>query len=80
MIDIDKCMQMYNDNRNWYVVTYNPPAGKRGRGLPSAEEELINRLYAEVKRLREGIKSLAENIHDDMRGKYMIDALMELIE
>ena len=39
-----------------------------------------NDLLAEVKRLREGIKSLAENIHDDMRGKYLIDALMELIE
>ena len=37
-------------------------------------------LLAEVKRLREGIKSLAENIHDDMRGKYMIDALMEMIQ
>ena len=37
-------------------------------------------LRAEVLRLREGIKSLAENIHDDMRGKYMIDALMELID
>ena len=40
------------------------------------EEEL----KAEVKRLREGIKSLAENIHNDIRGKYMIDALMEMIE
>jgi len=37
-------------------------------------------LLAEVKRLREGIKSLAETTHKDIRGKYLIDVLMEMIE
>ena len=34
-------------------------------------------LLAEVKRLREGIKLIAENTHEDMRIKY--NALMELL-
>ncbi len=42
--------------------------------------DVADNLLAEVKRLREGIKSLAENIHADIRGKYIIDALMELVE
>ena len=37
-------------------------------------------LLEEVKRLRKGIKLLAENMPVSMSGKYMIDALMELIE
>tara|TARA_R100000234_G_C4931372_1_gene148629 strand:- start:412 stop:621 length:210 start_codon:yes stop_codon:yes gene_type:complete len=69
MIDIDKCMKMWKDNRAWYIETFNPPVGKRGRGIPSAEEELINTLYAEVKRLREVIAEM-----DDLR-EYDIHSL-----
>ena len=36
------------------------------------------KLLAEFKRLREGIKLIAENTHENMRIKY--NALMELIE
>lgn len=40
-------------------------------------EEYISNLLAEIKRLREGIKLIAENTHENMRIKY--NALMELI-
>ena len=71
MIDTDK----YEGHDNWEGTKVN--MANEANKLLIADAPL---LLEEVKRLREGIKSLAENIHDDMRGKYMIDALMELIE
>ena len=60
---------------------------KYERTTPELEEfegenlgDLITNLLTEVKRLREGIKSLAETTHNDTRGKYLIDVLMEMIE
>ena len=50
MIDTDKCMDWWKDNRG----NYRDNMGNRDG--TDAEEELINSLYAEVKRLREEIK------------------------
>ena len=47
MIDIDKSMNWWKDNRG----NYRDNMGNRDG--TDAEEELINNLYAEVKRLRE---------------------------
>jgi len=52
MIDIDKCMNWWKDNRGNYR------ANMGNRDGTDAEEELINTLYAEVKRLREQVKDL----------------------
>ena len=61
MIDIDKCTQMYNDNRAWYVETIGE------------EKELINTLYAEVIRLRKGIKAYLNLEIETHELKEMID-------
>ena len=61
MIDIDRSMKMYNDNRNWYVTTIGE------------EKELINILYAEVERLRKDIEVLSK--YRDIVEKYD-DALL----
>jgi hypothetical protein len=47
MINIDKCMDWWKDNRGNYRDNMGNKDGT------DAEEELINTLYAEVKRLRE---------------------------
>jgi hypothetical protein len=41
-------------------------------------EEYLSELLAEIKRLREGIKLIADDTHENMRVKY--NALMELIQ
>ena len=76
MVDIEEVIIKNKNLTDDVIDTF-----REGYGEDIAELFLIQRsLVQEVKRLREGIKSLAENIPNVMTGKYMIDALMELIE
>jgi hypothetical protein len=57
MIDIDKCMDWWKNNRAEYKCNMGQFRGQ------DAEEELINTLYAEVKRLREQLAKANKYVH-----------------
>ena len=76
MIDIDKCMNWWKNHRAEYKCNMG------NRDGTDAEEELINTLYAEVKRLREAIADVATNM-DAADASYMggfIEDLRKVIE
>ena len=57
MIDIDKCMDWWKDNRG----NYRDNMGNRDG--TDAEEELINSLYAEVLRLKHELVDATDNMN-----------------
>ena len=56
-IIIDKVMKMWKDNPAWYTSTIG------------SEAELVNELYAEVKRLREAIHEMTRDITAEEAGE-----------
>jgi len=74
MIDIDKCMDWWKNNRAEYKCNMGNKDGT------DAEEELINTLYAEVKRLRKGIIDIADKWEQPSIIRGFLKELKEMIE